>query len=166
MGEARATRAADADDEVPPGAVNADFKTLQQMIAKSIQESETDAALIEKDKFTADDPELRRRVLEQRRKREEDAAMREREREVARQRRRREDLERKHQQEKELERQEEEEAREQKEKKNAEAQCRRELAAASRIQANVRGWRSRNGKLAMHPAAVAKLHTEPWLNSH
>merc|ERR1711972_92534 len=89
---ARGNRDVDgAEEPLPPGAANADFKTLQSMIARGIQEKEKEAESLEKDVAALDDDESLRRYREAvRKRREEEDSSREKKREMERQRRRRE----------------------------------------------------------------------------
>lgn len=165
--EVKTARDVEADDEdLPPGVQKADFKTLQAMIARGIQDAETGAVKLESDIPTlhGEDDEERRFRERQRQRREQEAAQREREREVARQRRRREQEERERRQAEELEREEREELSLRENRAQAEEQCRRELAAAVQIQAHVRGRRSRAGKPHATGCVLKPvLHWEPWM---
>jgi hypothetical protein len=150
---------------LPPGAQAADFKTLQQMIARGIQDSEKGATKMEADvpKISDNDDEERRFRERQRQRREQEAAQREKERERARQKRRREDEERQRRQAEELAREEREAVQFNEERAASDIQCRKELAAAMRIQAHVRGRRCRAGLASFSsPVVRAVLHTEPW----
>jgi len=166
--EVKTARGNEADDEcLPPGAQAADFKTLHAMIARGIQESETGSLKLEADipfKFGEDEGEHRFRER-QRQRREQEAAQRDAEREQARQRRRKEQEERERRQAEELEREEREELSLRESRAHAEAQCRKELAAAMRIQSRVRGHWSRMGRpsVARHNLK-AVLHWEPLVN--
>lgn len=164
----KTARAEEAADEVlPPGAKSADFKTLQTMISRGIQDSETGAVTLEKHIPIQNDDEEERRFKErQRQKREQEAAQREKEREMARQKRRREQEELQRRQAAELQREEQEELSFREARKQTDVQCRRELAAAVRIQARVRGCRSRAGKPSLAPRLRPVLHLEPWANRH
>lgn len=154
--EADVRQAAVSDAELPPGAKGADFKTLQQMIAKGIQEAETGVSTLEKTfDFKIDEAAEQRHRNEQRKRHEAELESKNKEREAARARRRREEEERSRKQQEELDRWEQDQVREREEKKATEAQCRREHAACSRIQARVRGRRSRAGK------SVSILSTKP-----
>eukprot|EP00440_Ansanella_granifera_P068998 gb/GFBE01074847.1/.p1 GENE.gb/GFBE01074847.1/~~gb/GFBE01074847.1/.p1 ORF type:complete len:345 (+),score=63.88 gb/GFBE01074847.1/:1-1035(+) len=174
--EARAARrpqtsagadAAGADDELPKGVKAADFKTLQEMIAKGIVESENGASKMEAtlQAVTDDDDELRRHREAMRRRREEAEQARIRERELAKQKRQREWDEREKRLQAELESDEQKMLRAQQEQAAADAACQREFAAASRIQALVRGRRSRAGKTLESPSVRAVLHAVPWARS-
>lgn len=175
-GEARGSRgylggadggATGADEPLPPGAKGADFKTLQEMIARGIREGETGNAHLEKDvALDANDAELRRHREEVKRRREADAAAREKEKEAARERRRREDEQRRRRQTEELEQEELQVQRQREEHKAVEARCRRELQAAISIQALVRGRKSRAGVPIASPVVRAYLHTQPWEPLH
>ena len=149
------------DDPLPAGAQGADFKTLQAMIARGIQDAEKGASQLEC-KLADDEAGIRRHREELRRRREEELASRQKEREAARQKRRQQDEERRRRQTLELER-EEAEALERKHERDAiEQQCLLEFRAASRIQATVRGQRSRAGKPVASPCVVPRAHTDPW----
>jgi hypothetical protein len=133
------------------------------MIVKGIFEAEQGFKGVEADLALNDNDEdlLRHREM-LRRRREEDTASRQREKEAAREMRRREDEARRKRQEEELEREEAEESRAREAKQATETLCRRQLQAAARIQAHLRGRRSRKGKHITSPMVVAKLHVEPW----
>lgn len=167
--EVRTARNTEAEDEgLPPGVQKADFHTLQAMIARGIQDSETSAVTLEKDipplSSGAGDDEERRYMERQRQRREQEAAQREKEREVAKQRRRREQEDRQRRQAEELDREEREELSLREARAEAERQCRKELAAVVRIQARIRGCRSRVGKASVVPRHVkAVVHWEPWM---
>lgn len=155
------------DDDLPPGAQSADFKTLHAMIARGIHESETGSIKLETDiplELGVDEEEHRFRER-QRQRREQEAAQREVEREQARQRRRKEQDQRERRQAEELEREEREELSLRESRAHAEAQCRKELAAALRIQSRMRGRWTRMGKppVARHHLK-AVLHWEPFVN--
>lgn len=165
--EVMSARVVEAEDDcLPAGAQGADFKTLQAMIARGIQDAETGAVKLEKDipPLCAEDEEERRYKERQRQHREQEAEKREKEREQARQKRRREQEELERRQAGELEREEHEALSLGESRAKAEAQCRKELAAASRIQAHVRGNRSRAGKPCLIPRSLrAVLHWEPLM---
>lgn len=152
------------DDDVPAAAKGADFKTLQEMIARGIQDSETGASKLEA-ALSDDEAELKRHREQMRKRREEEAAARQKEKEAARQKRRREEEERRRRQMELLEEEEVREQRAREQRKGTEQQCRREFAAAACIQAHFRGKRSRAGTPVEAPAVVAKLHSEPWVSS-
>eukprot|EP00929_Paragymnodinium_shiwhaense_P040064 TRINITY_DN20946_c0_g1_i1.p1 TRINITY_DN20946_c0_g1~~TRINITY_DN20946_c0_g1_i1.p1 ORF type:complete len:390 (+),score=99.18 TRINITY_DN20946_c0_g1_i1:101-1270(+) len=152
--EARAARkqpagdsaGAGGNDPIPPGAAGADFKTLQQMIAKGIQEAEVVANTMENGLGSVDDgAEMRRHKEEMRRRREEEAGARQRERDAAREKRRREAEERQRRMAEELEKEEKHEQRARQEEQRMEAQKKAETVAAARIQARIRGRQSRQG---------------------
>merc|ERR1712151_727858 len=98
-----------ADEALPKGALNADFKTLQALIAKGIQENEEDGALFEasvggggwgkREEF--EEAQWRQAQVK---KRQAEEAVREKERERAREQRRRQDEERRRRQLEQLER--------------------------------------------------------------
>jgi len=163
-GHARGTRGCGDEDELPPGATGADFKTLQEMIAQGIQDSETGASKLEA-VLSDDDADLKRHRELMRKRREQEAAAREKEREAARQRRRREEEEQQRRQKAALEQQQGEEERKRQHREELDHQCRCELAAAIRIQAHWRGRRSRAGTPVEAPAVLAKLHSHPWYSS-
>jgi len=167
VAEARASRgepAADnVDEPLPPGVKNADFKTLQEMIARGIQDAETGASQLEGTLKLNDSGEDERRHLEELRKRREaDAEARQREREAARLKRQKEDEERRRRQAEELEREERGETQRREELQKREARCRSEYAAACRIQKIFRGRRSRAGVPIASPCVVPKVHAQPW----
>jgi len=156
----RATR--EEEDEIPAHLKGADFKTLQDMIARGIQGAESGATQLEAD-LRDDEAELRRRKESQQHRREEENARKLKDREKARERRKKEQEDRERRQALELQRQEDEERRAREEQEAIKAQCARELRAVVRIQARFRGRRSRRGLVTpWPPAAVAKLHAEPW----
>lgn len=159
---------AEEDDALPPGAQSADFKTLQAMIARGIQDAEIGASTVEKNVpiMNGDDEEERRYRERQRQRREQEAEQREKEREKARQKRRREEEERQRRQVEELEREELQALRQREEKAQWDAQCCREFAAATRIQARVRGRRARAGKPSSAPHIRAKVHAQPSRDSY
>lgn len=163
--EARAARgeSSGAEEPLPPGVNGADFRTLQDLIAKGIQEAEIGATTLEADiKESKDDTELRRHRELLRQRREEDLAARQREKELAREKRRREDEARRKKLEAEMEQEEEQERRQKEDLKNVEASCRRQFTAVVRIQALFRGRRSRAGKHIASPVVTGKMHAKPW----
>ena len=90
--------------ELPPGAKGADFKTLQEMIARGIQEAESGASMLEASMDKGiDEADARRHREELRRRHEKELEAKNKEREAARLRRRREDEERQRKQAEELE---------------------------------------------------------------
>lgn len=155
------------DDELPAAAKGADFRTLQEMIAKGIVESETLASKMEATPQVVDDnsEELRRHREAVRRRREEAEQAKMKEREQARLRRQREWEERTRKLQAELDQEEQEELRARESRKEAEAQCQREHRAASRIQARLRGRRSRAGHPREVPKVRAVCHLEPYARS-
>lgn len=165
--EVKTAREVEADDDcLPPGVQSADFKTLQAMIARGIQDAETGAVKLEKEipPLHGDDEEERRFRERLRQRRDSENAQREKERELARQKRRREQEERERRQAEEMEREEREELSLREARAQAEEQCRRELAAAVRIQARVRGHRSRAGKPCLTGCILKPvLHWEPLM---
>lgn len=164
--DVKSARGAEADDEcLPPGAHGADFKTLQAMIARGIQDNEAGAVKLETNipLLGGDDEEEQRFRERQRQRREQEAGQREKEREQARQKRRQEQEERERRQAEELEHEEREELAHREARAQAEQQCRSELAAAVRIQAHRRGCLARAGK-SCSVSGKPVLHWEPWLN--
>lgn len=148
---ARAVAGIDSlEDPLPPGAIGADFKTLQAMIEKGLQQGEEDGVTLVSSaggdewgtQEQADELEWRQ---QQQRKREDEAASREKEREHRREQRRADDEERRRQQQEQLER----ELSEEKQKADAlrAGEAREdnslEAAAAARIQALYRGRQAR-----------------------
>lgn len=166
--EVKTARNAEADDEdLPPGVQSADFKTLQSMIARGIQDAETGAVKLEKDipPLGGEDEEERRWKERQRQRRDQEERDRENDREKAKQKRRKEQEERERRMAEELEREEREEISLKEARSHAEVQCRRELAAAVRIQARMRGRISRAGIACEIPRNTkAVLHWEPHMN--
>jgi len=140
------------EDPLPANVKGADFKTLQALIAKGIQNSEEDSVLMETSlagdqwgtKEKNEEMEWRQRLLK---KRQDEEAAREKERERAKEQRRRQEEERRRKQMEELEQELlEEKRREQRlvEEKAEEAMLsRKESDAATRIQALYRGRQSR-----------------------
>lgn len=157
VAEARAAR---EEDELPHGAVNADFKTLQQMIARGIQEG--DKGDLPEAVLRNDDADLQRHQEGVRRRREQEEQAREREREHARQKRRREEEERLRRQAEELDREFDGDAQQRNIVEQVKATCKREMSAASRIQSRFRGRRSRAGEHLPAPFMKRALHTQPW----
>ncbi|CAE7763834.1 unnamed protein product, partial [Symbiodinium pilosum] len=152
-------------DELPQGAQSADFRTLQSMIAKGIVESESGASKMEVTLRATDDDEqeLRRHREALRRQRAEQEEAKHREREQARAKRQREWDERQRKIKAEVDR-EEREMLLSREADNVNLKsCQRELKAASRIQAVVRGRRSRAGQHVESPAVRPVLHAEPFI---
>lgn len=141
-----------ADDPLPPDVKGADFKTLQALIAKGIQNSEEDGVLLETSLgggewgIVEDAEEVEWRQKQQR-KREAEEATREKERELAREQRRRQEEQRRRQQMEELEREMLEEKRQEmrlvEEQEQQAKACCREPYAATQIQALYRGRQSR-----------------------
>lgn len=171
--EARAVRgeedawasAAAEEDPLPASAKGADFRTLQEMIAKGIKDAETGQSQLESDLMDSTDQEELRRHREQlRRKQEEEARARQQEKDRAREQRRREDEERRLRMQQELDREEQEELQRREERQAIEKQCSLEHYASVRIQAHVRGRRSRAGKPLVSPALPRKAepHGLPW----
>eukprot|EP00444_Apocalathium_aciculiferum_P041697 CAMPEP_0183532010 /NCGR_PEP_ID=MMETSP0371-20130417/25228_1 /TAXON_ID=268820 /ORGANISM="Peridinium aciculiferum, Strain PAER-2" /LENGTH=358 /DNA_ID=CAMNT_0025732105 /DNA_START=62 /DNA_END=1138 /DNA_ORIENTATION=- len=156
--------ASEMEDPLPPQAKGADFRTLQAMIAKGIQDAEVGASSLEGDlaPLGGDDDELARHREAVRRRKEEDSAGKQREKEVAKEKRRKENEARVRRLQDEMEQEEQEVLRQREQQKSNEALCRRQMAAASRIQALVRGRRSRAGKSIASPVVAPKLHSEPW----
>lgn len=162
--EVRAARGGGADEEpLPPGARGADFKTLQDMIEKGIKDAEKGNSQMEADiRATNDDSDLQRHKEALRRRREEETQARQHEKDIARERRRKEDEARRRKLEEQMEREEEQERWEQDEKAAKEALCLRQFRAVVRIQAHIRGRRSRAGKHIISPAVRPVRHTQPW----
>lgn len=148
---------------MPPGIKGADFKTLQDMIAKGIQDAETGATKLEADIRASDDEgDLQRHKELQRRKRDEDMAAKQREKDAAKEKRRREDELRRKKLQEEMDREEDEERRQREGNEAIEAQCMRQFRAVVRIQALIRGRRSRAGNHILSPVVVAMRHSQPW----
>jgi len=172
---ARGTSGGNTNEEpLPPGANGADFKTLQAMIAKGIQDNEEDGVLLEASlggsewgkREEAEEAEWKEK---QQRKREEEAAERAKERERAREERKRRDEENRQRQMEELERElQEEKLKQQQQVEEQEHQqilCRREFDAAKQIQAHCRGRRSRAGRPLDSPSGLAQStpHGQPLM---
>lgn len=154
-----------AEEPLPPGVKGADFKTLQDLIARGIQDAEVGSRTLEADiRDSNEDADLQRHREALRRRREEEAQAKQREKEAAREKRRREDEARRRRMEEELEREERQERQAKGAIAEKEAECRREFKAAVRIQARVRGRRSRAGKPTALLAKRAEMHTEPWMS--
>merc|ERR1740121_3229746 len=154
-----------AEEPLPASVKGADFKTLQDMIARGIQDAEVGARGLEADiTLTNDVADLQRHREALRRRREEEAQAKQRDKEAAREKRRREDEARRRRLEEELEREEQQERQAKDAMAAKEAECRREFKAAMRIQANVRGRRSRAGKHTAPLAKRAELHVEPLVS--
>lgn len=167
-----AAKASDREDDLPPAAKGADFKTLQALIAKGIQENEEDGALLEASVGGTqwgkrEELEMAewRQAQQKRRQAEEDNKQKERER--AREQRRRQDEERRRRQMEELERELMEEKRSEgrliEEQDRQKELCSREFDAVKKIQAHIRGRRSRAGHTRESPSKSARweLHAEP-----
>lgn len=156
------------DGDIPPGAKGANFRTLQEMIARGIHDSEASAQGMRTDiDGVGGDADYQRQREKLLRRREEEAVTRQRERDAAKQKRRQEEEARRRKMMDEMEREERETQRARQEKEASarhEAACRRELKAATRIQAHVRGRRSRAGKPTTSPTTCAVLHSEPFVN--
>lgn len=134
------------------------------MISREIREAESGADMFVKD-IESNELEFRKRREEARWKREQEAAAREEERTRARRERRRVEEERLQRERAELKRQEEEEARCLLELKRKEEQAQSEFKSALRIQAHVRGRRSRAGIHTASPVMSANLHTTSLMSS-
>merc|ERR1740123_1174328 len=132
------------------------------MIEKAIKDAEYWNAQLEADIATSDDQDLQRYRETLRRRREEEEQSRQREKEAARERRRRDDEARRRRMEEILDHEDQAERREEEERATQEALCLRQRSAAARIQARVRGRRSRAGAHVASPAVVAVTHTIPW----
>lgn len=167
--EARAARGGNRDSDpaeepLPPGAAKADFKTLQSMIAQGIQDKEKEAESLEGAVIIPDDDEgLQRHREAVKKRRDDEGAARQKARENDRQRRRKEQEQRERKMAEALEMEESEEQRYRASQAAAKTQCRHELAAASRIQAHFRGWKSRAGVPTQSRTVVACLHLEPFM---
>mmetsp|Transcript_61055 Transcript_61055/g.145468 ORF Transcript_61055/g.145468 Transcript_61055/m.145468 type:complete len:346 (+) Transcript_61055:94-1131(+) len=130
------------EDPLPPGAQNANFGALQDMISKGIREAEVSAGHLEK--AVADDmQELRRRQEENKRRRAQEIEAKQAEREKARKERRRAEEAKQRAQQEELQKQADLELRTRRESALVEETRKREHAAATRIQSRFRGMRSR-----------------------
>jgi len=142
------------EEALPPGVKGADFKTLQAMIEKGLQDSEENSILLEASlsggqwgaREEAEEAEWKRM---QQSKREIEAAAREKEHERAREQRRSQDEERRRQQTEDLEREfmEERSQQSQSAKECQRGTYCRETDAATLIQAHVRGLRSRRARV-------------------
>lgn len=148
----------DAKDEpLPPGVANADFGKLQEIIAQEIKNGEGSAAIFEEPAPLSDkDEELIRRREEMQNRREIEAQDREEARKKARLERQRAEELRRRQQAEELDREEQEQIMQREARKREEEQCYREHKAAAKIQAHVRGKRSRKGMHVQTPALSVK----------
>lgn len=150
--------------KTPPGANGADFKTLQQMIAKGIKEAEALASKIEDPRLcraAEDEAEMKRHLEGQRRRRDDEVAARQKERDAVRQKRRREDEERRRRQAEESERQEDNDRLAREERERVEVRQRLETAAATRIQSRIRGRQSRAGKHTLTLLPVSAVRPPP-----
>lgn len=165
-------RLARTEEPLPPTVVNADFHTLQDMIAKSIQESEEAGALFEAslgggDWSKREEAEEAEWKQTQQRKREAEAAAREKERASIRAQRRRQDEDRRRQQAQLLERElledKHKEAELAEQQEHQRTLCHREFHAAKMIQAYYRGRMSRAGWPSVCPSKTARwdVHTQP-----
>lgn len=165
--EARAARGgAPDDDPLPAGVKGADFSTLQQMIAKGIEEAESGASVLEGDVIVRDDDEELRRIKEARaRKLEEEAERKQKERQAERAKRQREYEELRRRQELDIEREVASERLAREESEVLANRCLREHRAASHIQGRVRGRRSRAGKPTLVAKERAKVHSVPHMDS-
>mmetsp|Transcript_43197 Transcript_43197/g.78578 ORF Transcript_43197/g.78578 Transcript_43197/m.78578 type:complete len:345 (+) Transcript_43197:39-1073(+) len=136
----------DQDDEpLPAGAQSANFGTLQDMISKGIREAEVSAGHLEK--AVADDmQERQRRQQENRRRRDSELLAKQAEREKARKERRRAEETKQKALLEELERSARLKEQQRLEKQASEEKDRRKHAAATRIQARLRGAWSRQGR--------------------
>jgi len=154
------------EDPLPPGAKTADFRTLQDLIARGIHDAEAGATKIEARIVHPDDQDnelVRHRELV-RRRREEEAIAREREKEALREKRRREDEQRRRKIAEAMEREEMEEERARNAMQAAEAACQREYAAVVWIQSRIRSRRSRLNKSVSSLVYPATVHAEPWVD--
>mmetsp|Transcript_6228 Transcript_6228/g.10378 ORF Transcript_6228/g.10378 Transcript_6228/m.10378 type:complete len:355 (+) Transcript_6228:75-1139(+) len=158
--QASSSHAVDADSgsgQLPSEVNGASFAELQAMIAQEIKESESSASALESHPSAAPglEEELRRRTEENRRRREAEAEEREHQRQQARLERQRAEERRQREQAEQMAREEQEEVIQRKQndaKKQEEEQCLREYAAIVRIQAHIRGYRSRKGRHVPTPA--------------
>jgi len=151
------------EEPLPESVKGADFKTLQTMIAKGIQDAEKGASTLEGDLLPSDnDEDLKRHRELLRRRKEEEAANKQREKEAAREKRRLENEARIKKLQDQLDSEEKEEQRQREAVKEKEALCKRQLAAASRIQSRYRGYRSRKGHKIASPYVQPAPHSEPW----
>lgn len=144
-------------------AKGADFRTLHEMIAKGIIESETGASKMEATlKADDDEEELRRHRELVRRQRAEAEEARQKEREQARMKRQKDWDEQQRRIRLEVERETQTERLESQPDSAKLRRCKEELAAVSRIQAVFRGHRSRRGQVTASPAVCPTLHAEPF----
>jgi len=136
----------DEDDEpLPPGAQSANFGTLQDMISKGIREAEVSAGHLEK--AVADDMQaLQRRQQENRRRRDSELQAKQAEREKARKARRQAEEMKQRAMLEELETTVHLEEQQRQKRQTLEDMQQRKHAAATRIQARLRGGWSRQGK--------------------
>lgn len=152
------------EDSLPSCLVNADFRTLQQAISREIEKAEGGAAHFDATVLD-DDIELRRHKDETRQRREQEDAAKRSERAKVRQARRLAEEARQRQEEHDLRRKHEEHQWRKTRREQQKQQCRCEAAAAARIQAWVRGRRSRIGIHTHSPVVHASVHSKPW-SSH
>eukprot|EP00933_Yihiella_yeosuensis_P051128 TRINITY_DN48976_c0_g1_i1.p1 TRINITY_DN48976_c0_g1~~TRINITY_DN48976_c0_g1_i1.p1 ORF type:complete len:344 (+),score=79.54 TRINITY_DN48976_c0_g1_i1:91-1122(+) len=152
------------DDELPRNVKGADFRTLQEMIAGGIAEAESKASNMEGPLQAVDDndEDLRRHREAFQRRKEEALQAKQKEREQARARRQKQWEEQQKRMQAELDREMQQEQEQREELKAVEKQCRKEMAAASRVQATFRGRRSRKGKTYTSPFVRPVLHSKPW----
>lgn len=157
-------------EAVPKEAKGADFRTLHEMIARGIIESETDASKMEAILREEDEEELRRHREVLRRQRAEAEEARQKEREQARLKRQKEWDEQQRRIQLEMEREDGDGLKagpgpEQSPQHVTSSKLRlqAELKAASRIQAVVRGRRSRRGHPSASPVVHAVLHAKPFI---
>lgn len=161
-------------EAVPKEAKGADFRTLHEMIARGIIESGTDASKMEAILREEDEEELRRHREVLRRQRAEAEEARQKEREQARLKRQKEWDEQQRRIQLEMEREDEDglmkagpgpEQSPQHVTSSSKLRLQAELKAASRIQAVVRGRRSRRGHPSASPVVHAVLHAKPFIQS-
>lgn len=157
-------------EALPKEAKGADFRTLHEMIARGIIESETDASKMEAILREEDEEELRRHRELLRRQRAEAEEARQREREQARLKRQKEWDEQQRRIQLEMEREDEDGLmkagpgpEQSPQHTSHKLRLQAELKAASRIQAIVRGRRSRRGHPTVSPVVHAVLHAKPFI---
>eukprot|EP00746_Dinoflagellata_sp_MGD_P003078 gnl/MRDRNA2_/MRDRNA2_105996_c0_seq1.p1 gnl/MRDRNA2_/MRDRNA2_105996_c0~~gnl/MRDRNA2_/MRDRNA2_105996_c0_seq1.p1 ORF type:complete len:290 (-),score=60.27 gnl/MRDRNA2_/MRDRNA2_105996_c0_seq1:218-988(-) len=170
-------RLARTEELLPPTVVKADFQTLQDLIAKGIQESEEAGALFEASlgggewtsREEAEEAEWKKA---EQKKREAEASAREKERASLRAQRRRQDEDRRSRQAEELERELLEEKRQAaqlvEQQEHQRTLCRREFDAATRIQSCYRGRVSRAGRPVLCPSRSSRweIHARPYCDLH
>lgn len=142
------------EDPLPPEVKGANFDSLQTMISREIKQSEASATMLEADVplDSGDDAELRRHREAVKQRRAAEAEAREKERDKARRARRKADEDRQRQMEEQMRREEDEQRQLKEAELRNEQLCHQEFDAATRIQAHVRGTRSRRGSGTESPA--------------